>query len=787
MPDEKTPPVPEILPVLAIKGGVVFPHLFSPILIATKRSRELVDDVLAQEGEPKFLAAVTQRPDTPEDARPQDIYEIGCAAIILKMSRSPDGNAMRLLLSGVERIRVKEIVKEEPYLVARAEVVKEPEVDPEDMEAQALKKGITEALMEIAKDSPNLAEEQVTMAAGIDDLGRFGDIAATLVNLSVEDKQRVLETIDPIQRLRVILPLLDKEAEIIRLSQKIRDNVKEEIDKGQREYFLREQLKAIQKELGIGEGQEIAELKEKLEKAGLPEKAKIAADRELARLETIPSVSPEYTVSRNYLEWLISLPWNQRTQDNLDMGHARRVLDEDHYNLERVKRRILEFLAVRSLRKDAKGSILCFVGPPGVGKTSLGKSIARAMGRKFIRISLGGMRDEAEIRGHRRTYVGAIPGRIISAIRDSGTRNPVFMMDEIDKLGADFRGDPASALLEVLDPEQNHEFSDHYLEVPFDLSEVFFITTANTVATIPPPLLDRMETIEIEGYIEEDKLHIAQDYLIRRETEATGLSDYSVVFSEKILRKIIRDYTRESGVRELSRRINAVLRRVAVDVSGGKIKNHRIRITEHKLREYLGPPVYYSEMSKMGGKAGVATGLVWTPFGGDVVFIESEKVPGGKKLMITGQLGEVMRESCEIALTLLRARAKNLGIPDDFYERNDIHIHVPSGAVPKDGPSAGITIFSSLVSLFTGKPLDPTVAMTGEITLAGKILPVGGIKEKVVAAARAGVKKILLPRWNLARDMEEIPEHIRRKLEFVPLDEVDDTLGHIFLARGESG
>jgi ATP-dependent Lon protease len=787
LPEEKTTPVPEILPVLAIKGGVVFPHLFSPILVTTKRSRQLIDDVLAQEGEPKFLAAVTQKPNTPEDARAQDIYSIGCAAIILKMSRSPDGNAMRLLLSGVERIRIKEIIKEEPYLVARVEVLKEPEVDPENMEAQALKRGITEALLEIAKDSPSLAEEQVTMAASVEDLGRFGDIAATLINLSVENRQRILEAIDPIERLRILLPLVDREAEIMRLSQKIRDNVKEEIDKGQREYFLREQLKAIQKELGIGEGQEIAELREKLEKAELPERARAAAERELARLETIPSVSPEYTVSRNYLEWLLSLPWNQRTEDNLDMTHARRVLDEDHYDLERVKRRILEFLAVRSLRKDAKGSILCFVGPPGVGKTSLGKSIARAMGRKFIRISLGGIRDEAEIRGHRRTYVGAIPGRIISAIRDAGTKNPVFMMDEIDKLGADFRGDPASALLEVLDPEQNHEFSDHYLEVPFDLSEVFFITTANTVATIPPPLLDRMEIIEIEGYIEEDKLRIAKDYLIKRETEATGLSDYSVVFPERVLRKIIREYTRESGVRELSRRINAVLRRVAVDVSEGRIKNRTIRITEHRLREYLGPPVYYSEMAEMRGKPGVATGLVWTPFGGDVVFIESEKVPGSKKLIITGQLGEVMRESCEIALTLLRARAKKLGIPEDFYDKSDIHIHVPSGAVPKDGPSAGITIFASLVSLFTERALDPTVAMTGEITLTGKILPVGGIKEKVVAAARAGVRKVLLPRWNLARDTEEIPEHIRRKLEFVPLDEVDDALGHIFLAQGDGG
>ncbi|MEO0140765.1 MAG: endopeptidase La [candidate division WOR-3 bacterium] len=784
MPEERIPPVPEVLPVLTIKGGVVFPHLFSPIMVTTKRSRDLIDDVLAKEGEPKFLAAVTQKPDTPEDARPEDLYEVGCAAIILKMSRSPDGKAMRLLLTGVERIRIKEITQEKPYLVARIEVLKEPEVDPMDMEAQALKRGITEALREIAKDSPSLAEEQVTMASSIEDLGRFGDLAANLVNLPVEDKQRVLETINPIERLRVLLPLLDKQAEIIRLSQKIRENVKEEIDKGQREYFLREQLKAIQKELGIGENQEIAELRERLEKAELPERAKLAAERELARLETIPSASPEYTVSRNYLEWLLTLPWNQRTEDNLNMAHARQILDEDHYDLERVKRRILEFLAIRSLRKDSKGSILCFVGPPGVGKTSLGRSIARAMGRKFIRISLGGVRDEAEIRGHRRTYVGAIPGRIISAIRDAGTKNPVFMMDEIDKLGMDFRGDPASALLEVLDPEQNHEFSDHYLEVPFDLSEVFFITTANTTATIPPPLLDRMEVIEIEGYIEEDKLHIAKNYLIKKEQSATGLSDYQIVFPERILRKIIREYTRESGVRELSRRINAVLRRVAVEVSSGKIKNHKLRITERKLREYLGPPVYYSEMAEMKGKVGVATGLVWTPFGGDVVFIESERVPGGKRLIITGHLGEVMRESCEIALTLLRARASKLSVQEDFYDKNDIHIHVPSGAVPKDGPSAGITIFASLVSLFTGKPLDPTVAMTGEITLSGKVLPVGGVKEKIVAAARSGVRKILMPRWNLLRDIEEVPEYIRRNLEFVPLDEVDDALAHIFLEEG---
>ena len=521
---------------------------------------------------------------------------------------------------------------------------------------------------------------------------------------------------------------------------------------------------------------EIEELKKKIEAAGMPEEVRAVAEKELERLSRIPVGSPEYTVSRTYLDWLVELPWSKETEDNLDIRRARRILDEDHYDLERVKERIIEFLAVRKLKKDSRGPILCFVGPPGVGKTSLGKSIARALGRKFVRIALGGVRDEAEIRGHRRTYVGALPGRIIRALRDVGTRNPVFMLDEVDKIGLDFRGDPASALLEVLDPEQNHAFSDHYLEVPFDLSHVLFITTANVTATIPPPLLDRMEVIEIPGYVEDDKVQIAKGYLIPRQIRENGLEGMRVIFQEAALRRIIRDYTREAGVRNLERKIAAVLRKIAVKVAEGKLGNHRrIVITPKSLEEYLGPPEYYSEVAARKGEVGVVTGLAWTPSGGDILFIEALKMPGKGRLYLTGHLGQVMKESAETAFSLVRSKVEELGLPPDFHEKCDLHIHVPAGAIPKDGPSAGVAIFTALVSLLTGVPVSPAVAMTGEITLRGKVMPVGGIKEKVVAAKRAGIRRVILPRWN-RKDLLEVPERVKEGLQFHFVDHVDQVL-----------
>lgn len=763
--------IPEELPVLPIKGGVLYPNLMAPLVLTNERSKKLIDDALSKD---RLIAVVAQKNEDVENPGPQDLYSFGTAALVLRMIRTPDG-AMRVMVQGLKRIRILQYTQTDPYLIARIEEIEEEEKDT--VEIQALKNNVLQMFQQIVKFSPYLPDEFAVMALNIKEPGKLADFIASYMNFSVQDKQAILEAVDPEKRLKKLLPLLSKELEVAKLSSEIQEKVKQEVDKGQREYILREQLKAIQKELGMldEKQREINELREKIEKAGMPENVKEVALKELDKLSKMMVGSPEYTVVRNYLDWLIELPWSKETEDNLDLKRARKILDEDHFDLEKVKERIIEFLAVRKLKSDTKGPILCFVGPPGVGKTSLGRSIARALGRKFVRISLGGIRDEAEIRGHRRTYVGALPGRIIQGIKQAGSKNPVFMLDEIDKIGADFRGDPASALLEVLDPEQNYAFSDHYLEVPFDLSKVLFITTANVTATIPPPLLDRMEIIEIPGYVDIEKLKIAENYLIPRQKKENGLEKYNIIFQKKAIMKIIREYTREAGVRNLERKIGGVMRKIATLVAEGKLKYSKIVITPKKVEKFLGPPIYFSEVKERKGEPGVVTGLAWTPTGGDILFIEALKMPGGKNLILTGQLGNIMKESAEAALSLVRSKAEVLGIDPKFYEKYDIHIHVPEGAIPKDGPSAGIAIFTALVSALTGVPVDTELAMTGEITLRGKVLPVGGIKEKVIAANRAGIKKVILPEWN-KKDLLEVPDYVKKELEFHFVEHVDQLL-----------
>ena len=767
--------IPEQLPILPIKGGVVFPHLVVPLILTTKRSQVLVDEVLKGD---KLIATVTQKKEEVEEAGPEDIYSVGTASLILRMLRTPDGN-MRILIQGIRRVKILEVVETEPFMRARVEEVR-PE-EPEGPEVDALKNSVLKMFQEIVQNSPYLTDELVSVAVNIPDADKLADFIATYMNFKVEGKQKILETFDVLERLEYLNQLLGQHLKILRLSQKIQEEVRSEMSKAEREYYLREQLKAIQRELGLTDRhqKEIEELREKIEQAGMPEEVKKVALKELDRLAGITPGSPEYPVIRTYLDWLIELPWSKETEDNLDLERARKILDEDHYDLERVKDRILEFLAVRKLRKDTKGPILAFVGPPGVGKTSLGQSIAKALGRKFVRISLGGIRDEAEIRGHRRTYIGALPGRIIQGLRQAGSKNPVFMLDEVDKIGTDFRGDPASALLEVLDPEQNHAFSDHYIEVPFDLSKVLFICTANITATIPPPLLDRMEVIEIPGYTDEEKVHIAQQYLVPRQQRENGLEDLEIVFGRKALLKVIHEYTREAGVRNLERQIGAIFRKIAREKAEGRLKKTKIRITPRTIERYLGPPLYYSEVAERQGEIGVVTGLAVTPTGGDILFIEATMMPGGKSLILTGQLGDVMKESAEAALSLVRTRAESLGIDPKFYEKNDIHIHVPAGAIPKDGPSAGIAMFTALVSLLTRKPVDPKIAMTGEITLRGKVMPIGGVKEKVLAAKRAGIRTVILPRWN-KKDLVEVPKTVKEGLQFIFVDTVDDVIRIVF-------
>ncbi len=780
--------LPEVLPILPLRGLVVYPQTMVPLTIGQPRSIRLVDDVVAGE---RLFGLVASKVFEIETPGPEHLFRVGTAAVIHRMFRAPDGT-IRLLVQGLVRFRIIEFTATEPYLMARVEVL--PEILETGLQVEALERNVREQFIHMAELIPSMPRELVATIASIPDPLQLVYNIANIQRMDINDAQEILELNRISEKLQKLVTILAREIEVLELSQKIQKEARSEIDKVQREYFLREQLKAIQRELGEGDEQaaEIEEFRKRIEAAKMPEEAEKQARRELDRLAKLPTAAAEYGVIRTYLDWLVSLPWSITTPDNLDIQNARRVLDEDHYGLEDIKERILEFLAVRKLRQERKellqtqtpsdrirrereGVILCFVGPPGVGKTSLGQSIARALGRKFVRISLGGMRDEAEIRGHRRTYIGAMPGRIIQALRRVESRNPVFMLDEIDKLGVDFRGDPASALLEVLDPEQNAEFRDNYIEVAFDLSQVMFITTANTLETIPVPLLDRMEVIQLSGYTEKEKLNIARYYLIPRQIRENGLKPEEVEFTDEAILNIIRHYTREAGVRNLEREIGGVCRKVAVQITEGKVT--QVRVDVEKVREYLGRPKYLAtqEIIRRTEIPGVAIGLAWTPVGGEILFVEATRMPGNKGFITTGSVGKVMQESAQAALSYVRAHAVELGIDPEIFEKSDIHLHVPAGAQPKDGPSAGVTIATALVSLLTGRLVRHDVGMTGEITLRGQVLPVGGIKEKVLAAHRAGLKTVILPKDNEG-DLEDLSDEIRQAINFVLVETVDEVL-----------
>jgi ATP-dependent Lon protease len=765
-------PLPQALPVLPLREMVTFPGTLTPLAVGQERSIKLVDDVL---GGNRMLVMVASRDSEDEEPGPEKLYDVGVVGLVARMLKVPDGT-IRILVQGTQRVRIGDYVATEPYLVARIEEL--PDEVEETPELEALTRNVQNTFSQIIEQIPYLPEELQLAVANVDDPSALAHLIAGALRISVEEKQELLEELDVAKRLRRLSEILARELEVIQLGTRIQSQVQSEIDKGQREYFLREQLKAIQTELGEGDEQqaEINELRERIEQADLPEDARKAAERELGRLEKLPPAAAEYGVIRTYLEWLVELPWSKRTEDNLDIEHAREVLDEDHYDLEKVKDRILEYLAVRKLNPESHGPILCFVGPPGVGKTSLGRSIARALGREFERISVGGVRDEAEIRGHRRTYIGAMPGTIIRALRDAGSRNPVFMIDEIDKMGADFRGDPASAMLEVLDPAQNDSFRDHYLDLEFDLSEVMFIATANMLDTVPPALQDRMEVIELAGYTADEKRHIAQRYLVPRQVKENGLRPSRIEFTDAALTAIIEEYTREAGVRNLEREIGTICRKVAREVAEGKVEG-RIRISAKRARELLGKRRFFAEQRRRTKDPGVSTGLAWTPTGGEVLFIEATAMPGSGELTITGQLGEVMKESARAALSYVRRNQDKIapGLPEDWFANHDIHIHVPAGAVPKDGPSAGVAMVTALASLISGRPVSNDVAMTGEVTLTGQVLPIGGVKEKSLAAQRAGIKRVVLPARNEG-DVAEIPEHERGELEFIYVDEIDQVL-----------
>jgi ATP-dependent Lon protease len=759
--------LPPDLGIIPLRDTVIFPYMIAPLVIGRPRSLNLVDE--AANGDRMVGLATQVKPDI-EVPSPSDLHAVGTAATILKMLKFPDGST-RVLVQGTSRIRIKSYSQEQPYL--RAEIEAVPEVGEMDVETQALLRSVSDTFGKIISLSPHLPDELQVAVMNIDNPSRAADLIASNINLATSEKQEILETFDTKMRLERLMEFLNRELQVLELGSKIQSQVKTEIDKSQREYYLREQLKAIRRELGEADERtiEVEELKQKIEAANMPKDSREAAEKELDRLSKMPPQAAEYTVSRTYLDWLIGLPWSVCTEDMLDVPKAKIILDEDHYDLDKVKERILEFLAVRKLKKETKGPILCFVGPPGVGKTSLGKSIARTLGRKFTRISLGGIRDEAEIRGHRRTYVGALPGRIIQGIRKAGSNNALFMLDEIDKIGADFRGDPAAALLEVLDPEQNSNFSDHYLEVPFDLSRVMFITTANVLVTVPPALLDRMEVIELPGYTDEEKLQIARKYLIPRQMEAHGLTGKHIEFEDDAVRLLISEYTREAGLRNLEREIGNISRKVARRIAEGE--KGRTLVTRNSVDDLIGPTKYFRDVAERTMEAGVATGLAWTEAGGDIIFVESSLMKGGKSLTLTGRLGDVMRESAQASLTYVRSNAKGLDIDENFYEQHDVHIHVPHGGVPKDGPSAGVTIATSLVSLLTSKPVRADVAMTGEITLKGRVLPVGGIKEKILASRRAGIKNVILPRKN-EKDLSEVPEIVKNGLNFIFVDNLSE-------------
>jgi ATP-dependent Lon protease len=766
---------PATLPVLPLKDTVVFPEAVTPLAIGQERSIKLVEDVVSGD---RVLALVTVENAEAEHPGWDDLYSVGTAALVHKMIKVPDGT-LRILVQGVGRIALDRRVQDDPYLVGEfAELPDELEQKPE---VEALTRNVQSLFGRIIGLVPYLPEELQVAAANVEDPSALCNLVASTLRLKTEEKQRLLELTDVEARLREISSILNRELEVFELGSKIQSQVQEEMEKGQREFFLRQQLKAIQDELGEGDAEqaEINELRTRLETLELPEDARKAAERELARLEKLPTAAAEYGVIRTYLDWLVTLPWNQTTDDNLDLQHARQVLDEDHFDLEKVKERILEHLAVSKLKNDLSGPILCFVGPPGVGKTSLGHSVARALGRKFARLSVGGVRDEAEIRGHRRTYIGAMPGTIIRTLRDAESINPVMLIDEIDKMGTDFRGDPASAMLEVLDPEQNKNFRDHYLDLPFDLSKVLFICTANTLDTIPTPLLDRMDVIQLSGYTDDEKFWIAKRYLLPKQLEAHGLTAERVRVTDNALRLIIRQYTREAGVRNLERRLADALRKAARQIAEGKTRAKTLRIDDRRVRSWLGPRRFEGEVRKRTADPGVATGLAFTAVGGDVLFFEATAYPGKGKLTITGQLGDVMQESAQAALSWVRAHAEQLGLNPDWFREHDVHLHVPAGAVPKDGPSAGITMATAIASLVRGEPVSEDVGMTGEITLTGQVLPIGGIREKSLAAQRAGLKRVILPREN-EPDLQELPPETKRELDFVLVDSIDEVLEAAF-------
>ncbi len=786
----KSPEIPDELPVLPLRGVVVYPLMVLPLTVGQPRSVRLVDDVAVGN---RLVGLVASKDPELDEPAPDEVYQVGTAALIHRLIKSPDGT-MRIIVQGLERIHIDEWAAEEPYLKARVSALSDILPEEGAVEAEALMRNVVDLFGRLVALVPHLPDELMMAAASTDDPRQLVYLISTSMRMDLQDAQEILELDHVTDKLRRLTNILTRELEVLELGKKIQSEAQSEMEKMQREYFLREQLKAIQRELGEGDEQqlEIEELRTKIAEADMTEEAEKEALRELSRLEKLPPAAAEYGVIRTYLDWLTSLPWSVTTKDSLNITHARQVLDEDHYDLDKIKERILEYLSVRKLRlerseereqeephpqdlirREREGVILCFVGPPGVGKTSLGQSIARALERKFTRMSLGGVRDEAEIRGHRRTYIGALPGRIIQTIRRVGSKNPVIMLDEVDKIGADWRGDPSSALLEVLDPEQNREFRDHYMDVAFDLSQVMFITTANVLDTIPGPLRDRMEILQLSGYTEEEKANIAKGYLVPRQIRENGLRASEISFTDEALRTIIRDYTREAGVRSLERQIGGVCRKIATKVAEGKIES--VVVDSDQVSEYLGKPVYFFEAAERCDQPGVATGLSVTAVGGDILFIEATKMPGQKGLTITGQLGEVMKESAQAALSYVRSQADRLGFDQNFFDKSDIHVHVPAGAVPKDGPSAGVTIATALASLLTGRAVRADVGMTGEITLRGQVLPVGGIKEKALAAHRAGLRTVIIPKRN-ERDLDDLPEDIRDEMTFVLVDRVDEVL-----------
>ncbi|HPW40538.1 MAG TPA: endopeptidase La [Bacillota bacterium] len=763
------------LPLLPLRGLSIFPYMVLHFDVGREKSIRALEEAMIND---QLIFLVTQRDAHTDLPTVKDFYEVGTISKIKQLLKLP-GDTIRVLVEGINRAEIRDIISEDAFFLV--DVLEHQDVQLSgDLELEALRRSVMEVFDEYIKANPKVAPETLITVSDIDDASRFADVIASNLTIKIEEKQEILSLFDVKERMEKIFEILSRELEILEIERKINSRVRKQIDKSQKEYYLREQLKAIQRELGEkeGHGEEIEQYAEKLSKLEVPDEVKEKVEKELDRLSKMSQGSPEVGVTRTYLDWIFDLPWNTLTEDNLDIKNARKVLDEDHYGLKKVKERVLEYMAIRQLSNNMKGPILCLVGPPGVGKTSIARSIARAMGRKFARMSLGGVRDEAEIRGHRRTYIGAIPGRIIYSIKQAGSRNPLFLFDEIDKLASDFRGDPASALLEVLDSEQNKEFRDHYLELPFDLSKVMFLTTANSTDTIPPALLDRMEVIYISGYTEEEKLHIAADYLVPKQIKEHSLKDESVSISEAVIRAVINGYTREAGVRNLEREIANIIRKCATQIVENNKK--RVRVTPGNLKKYLGIQKYRHDLINQKNEIGVVTGLAWTPVGGDTLFIEVSVMPGTGKLELTGHLGDVMKESARAGLSYIRSRCEEFGIDKEFTKNTDIHIHVPEGATPKDGPSAGITMTTALVSALAKIPVHRNVAMTGEVTLRGRVLPIGGLKEKVLAAKRAGIKKVILPYEN-EKDIEEIPDTVKKNMTFVLVSDMDEVLSHALI------